>query len=407
MKVPPQSFFNFCAQHVPLLRALVELNGEVSEADTRRLIRTTASEETELPETTWRRLRELQILVPIEPGSDFYLLAEPIGRLLAYLFDEAQATTPEIVRGYIQSLEASGKQLSRAIDGDDLTVVRLAVDEIYETLRRVLANLDETHRSILTEIGRYKTERQSISVREKFRRIVHWMERYVEPMVEIVRADGPLRATFDETEGLLHRARENGLFNDLPELERNTRYLRLVSRHALRVFQQCRRELQPLYESLRRSSFIAEGAAIALTRLQRDGLGAWPELCVIHASAMRLQDAPGDGAIERALRNVVEHPLEPAPVLKLYQEETTPAAYLRRVWLESLPDEVSDGLPLPDLLDWIVRRFPQKDTSDALAGFTRLVFDARFSAKFTAGEPRAYQTGDGELEAHPVELTSA
>ena len=294
-----------------MLRGLAETNGEISEADARRLIRTTGNPSDELPETTWRRLRELQILVPIEAGSDFYFLAPPVNRLLAYLFDEAQATTPEIIRGYIQSLESLGKQLSRAIDGDDITVVRLALEEIQQTLRRIQADLDETHRSILTEVARYKTERQTISVRDKFRRIVHWMDRYVDPMVEIVREDGPLRATFDEIEQLLHRAREHGLFNDLPALDRNTRHLRLVSRHALRVFQQCRRELQPLYETLRRSSFIAEGAALALERLQREGLDGWIKNHVIASCSVRLQDVPGDGAIERALRNVVEHPPEP------------------------------------------------------------------------------------------------
>ena len=407
MKVPPQSFFTFCANHVPLLRTLADTGGEISEADVRRLIRTTGSADDEMPETTWRRLRELQILVPTETGSDFYFLAEPLNRLLAYLFDEAQATTPEIIHGYIQSLEALGKQLSRAIDGDDLTVVRMALDEIQQTLRRIQADLDETHRSILTEVARYKTERQSVSVRDKFRRIVHWMERYVDPMVEIVRADGPLRATFDETERLLYRAREHGLFNDLPALERNTRHLRLVSRHALRVFQQCRRELQPLYESLRRSSFIAEGAAVALERLQREGMDGWAERHVIASCVLRLQDVPGDRAIERALRNVVEHPPEPAPILSLHSEEATPAAYLRRVWLESLPDEAGSGLPLPDLLGWLVSRYPQKDTADTLAGFTRLVFDGKFSARFTAAGPHIYETNDGELHAMPVELTSA
>lgn len=407
MKVPPQSFFTFCANHVPLLRALAEAGGEISEADARRLIRTTESPGNELPETTWRRLRELQILVPTEAGSDFYFLAEPVNRLLAYLFDEAQAATPEIIRGYIQSLEALGKQLSRAIDGDDMTVVRLALEEIQQTLRRIQSDLDETHRSILTEVARYKTERQSVSVRDKFRRIVHWMERYVDPMVDIVRADGPLRATFDETERLLHRAREHGLFNDLPALERNTRHLRLVSRHALRVFQQCRRELQPLYESLRRSSFIAEGAAVALERLQRDGLDGWAARHVIASCVLRLQDVPGDVAIEKAIRNVVEHPPEPAPRLALHTEEATPAAYLRRVWLESLPDEAARSLPLPDLLGWLVSRYPQKDTADTLAGFTRLVFDGNFSARFIAADSRPYETYDGELQAGPVELTSA
>ena len=275
MKLNALTFFNFCATHVPLLRELMLHSGEISEADARRLIRSNSASNEQLPATTWRRLTELQILVPTEPSSDFYFLADAVARLLAYLFDEAKAATPEIIGGYIQSLESMCRQFSRAIDGDDRTLVRLALEELQQTLRRIHSDLEETHHSILIEIGRYKTERLGFSIREKFRRIAHWMERYVDPMVEIVRPDGPLRASFDECERLLHRARENGLFNDIPALERNLRHLRLVQRHALRVFQQCRRELQPLYESLRRASFIAEGAAIALEKLRRDGADGW------------------------------------------------------------------------------------------------------------------------------------
>jgi hypothetical protein len=404
MKVNPLTFFNFCATHVPLLREIMLHAGETSEADARRLIRSSSTSGDELPETTWRRLTELQILVPSEPGSDFYFLADAVARLLAYLFDEAKAATPEIILGYIQSLETLGKQLSRAIDGDDLTVVRLALEELQQTLRRIHADLEETHHSILVEIGRYKTERQSVSVRDKFRRIVHWMERYVDPMVDIVRPDGPLRASFDESERLLHRAREHGLFNDLPALERNLRHLRLVQRHALRVFQQCRRELQPLYESLRRASFIAEGAAIALERLQREGVDGWSAAHTIPALSLRWQHVPSDAAIERALRAVIEHPPEPAPVLELHTEETAPVAYLRHLWLEGLAAELRPILPVPDLLDWIVRNHPQRDIADTLAGFTRLVFDPEFSARFTDGTPVAYGTPDGQLQASPVEL---
>ena len=89
MKVNAQAFFNFCSGHVPLLRQMTLRTGEISEADALLLIRDHALMQDELPETTWRRLRELQILVPSEPGGSVYLLAEPVSRLLAYLFDEA------------------------------------------------------------------------------------------------------------------------------------------------------------------------------------------------------------------------------------------------------------------------------------------------------------------------------
>jgi hypothetical protein len=56
MKVNPQSFFNFCANHAPLLRGLAERGGEISEAEAMRLIRSNPSAGEELPETAWRRL---------------------------------------------------------------------------------------------------------------------------------------------------------------------------------------------------------------------------------------------------------------------------------------------------------------------------------------------------------------
>lgn len=405
MRIPPQSFFRFCEVHVPLLRRLASAGGEVSEADVRRMIRDTQGEDAELPETTWRRLGELHILVPTEPGSDLHFLAEPVRRLVDYLFDAAQAATPEIVRGYIQSMEASGRQLARAIEQDELTLLRLAIDDIQKVLIRVQADLDETHRCILNEVSRYKTERRTVSVRDKFRRIVHWMERYVEPMTDIVRPDGPLRSVFDETGRLLIRARDHGLYTDLPTLERSLRLLRVVQRHALRVFQQCRRELQPLYESLRRSSFLAEGAAKALEALQRDGAGGWAEAHAVRAFQQRWQHVPSDAAITRALRNVAETTVEPPPVLGLGEPEAPPADYLRRVWLEALPGEAGASVPIDDLLGWIVRRNPGCTTADALAGFTRLVFDASFVAGFDGGEPRVHETADGSLESCPVQLS--
>jgi hypothetical protein len=404
MKISPQTFFNFCADHVPLLRVLKEQEAEVSEADVRRLIRSTASDE--LPETTWRRLGELQILVPVEPGSDFYFMAEQVSRLLSYLFDEANAASPEIIGGYINSVDALDKQLSRAIDSEDLLGARLALEELQQTLRRIQSDLDETHRCILTEVSRYKIERR-VSVRDKFRRIVYWMERYVDPIVEMVRVDGPLRATFDEAERLLQRAREHGLFNDLPGLERNFRQLRTIQRYSLRVFQQCRREIQPLYDSLRRASFIAEGAAVALERVQREGVAVCADVLVIPVFTLRWQHVPSDLAIERAVCNVTEYRPEPPPRLDLDSEERIPESYLRRVWLEQLSGAVFPELPVADLLQWLTEHFPEKNTEVTLAGFTRLIFASDMVADFTENPLRRYETADGLLEGRPVTLSRA
>src|SRR5438093_8198738 len=144
MKINPQSFFNFCANHSPLLRALAERSGEISEADARRLIRANPSTVEELPETAWRRLRELQILLPTEPGSEILFLADPVARLLAYLFNEASPATPEMIRGCVLSLETTGKRLARALEEEDVQQVKLAFEDISQPLRRIHADLIET-----------------------------------------------------------------------------------------------------------------------------------------------------------------------------------------------------------------------------------------------------------------------
>jgi hypothetical protein len=132
-----------------------------------------------------------------------------------------------------------------------------------------------------------KTERETISVRDKFRRIVLWMDRYVDPMVEIVNEDGPLRATFDEIRAVAASRPRTRIVQRPARAGAQHQASPAWSRHALRVFQQCRRELQPLYETLRRSSFIAEGGALALERLQREGLDGWIENHVIASCSIR------------------------------------------------------------------------------------------------------------------------
>jgi len=407
MKVNAQTFFNFCSGHVPLLRQLAERTGELSEAEIAGLIREHTLSQEELPETTWRRLCELQILVPTEPGSGYYLLAEPVARLLTYLFDEANPTTPEIVRGYIASLETLGGQLLRAVETDNVTFVGLAFHEINNTLRKIHADLEETQRAVQNEVAAFKANRERVAVRDRYRQIVYWMERFVEPMVDIVRPDAAMAAAFEETERLLRLAREQSLFNDHPALERNLRYLRLVRQHALRVFQECRKEFQPLYESLRRSSFIATGAAIALERLQREGIGNWGTQPVIGTCALRMQHVPGDAAISLALRRVIEHPPELAPVISFDETPEVPSGLVSQIWLNALPGEAIAALPLDDLLEWLAERYPDKSTGEILSGFSRLIFLETIQARFSEKPERDYSTADGTLHGHPLQIELA
>src|SRR5437762_11841542 len=97
MRINPQSFFNFCANHAPLLSTLAARGGAFSEAEAMRLTPANPGIGEELPETAWRRLRELQILIPTEPGSEVAFIAEPGARLRNYMFNQANPATPETI----------------------------------------------------------------------------------------------------------------------------------------------------------------------------------------------------------------------------------------------------------------------------------------------------------------------
>ena len=92
-------------------------------------------------------------------------MADPVARLLTYLFNEANPATPEMIRGYVLSLETTGKRLTRALDEENVQQVKLAFEEVGLALRRIHADLNETQHAILAEVARYKTERSRVTVR--------------------------------------------------------------------------------------------------------------------------------------------------------------------------------------------------------------------------------------------------
>jgi len=58
------------------------------------------------------------------------------------------------------------------------------------------------------------------------------------------------------------------------------------------------------------------------------------------------------------------------------------------------------------LMGWLLEKYPDRDTSEVLAGFTALVFHRDFQATFTDGTRHTYDTADGEIKASPLTLVS-
>ena len=405
MRIAAAEFFRFCSRHTALLRDLTEHSGgELSETQLVEAVRRNAHESEEQEDTVLKRLKDLRVVEPLEQEQGFYVVAGPLVQLIRYLLYEATPTTPETIRGYVNSLEDLCKILNGAISAEDVTRVELAVEDINRTLRRIYDDIAATHEAILNAVGEFKTGRRCVSVRQKFHRIVYWMEVFVIPMIEIIRVDGVMEAALAEVERILRLASDRTVFNDLGAVERNLRFIRLVRRHALRVFEECRKEIHPLYQALARSNNIAAGAALALDRLRRDGLQNWGIESIISVFFWRQQYAVSDSAIRIVLERAIVQQPEAPPIVNFKEVEQEPAAMRSRRWLDSLPEQISAELPLEDLIDWLTQTHPGLATSELLTAMSMLIFHERFQAQFTGGDVREYETIEHIIRAHPIRI---
>ena len=409
MIVPPKDFFQFCAKHVTLLRELEQrANGtDLSEAEIANLVKTHTLEDDEQPAFTTKRLKDLRILVSADQSQQYFLMAEPVRGILRYLLEEAKPASSETVQGYIKELQKLAQKLRTSVTTENPTLAELALADITQTLRRLHEDVSATHVSVLGEVTRYKVDKRPTSVLEKYQRIVWWMQQYIAPMLDVIRVNGPMQATFTEVEEVLEGAIKNSLVISIGAAERNLRLIRLARRHALNVFDQSGKEIAPLYQSLARSSNLATGAAWALDRLRQESLENWVQQAVVCVFMLRQQAAFSDKAITRAIERVLNNPPAPAPTIELSKGKEKSTALEHTRWIETLPDEIASELPINDLLGWLTARYPQSDTERLLAGFSLLFFHEKFRARFTDEVVTAYETPRHQIRSHPVRLETA
>lgn len=409
MIVPPKEFFQFCAKHVGLLRELEQRASgtDLSEAEIANIVQNCALESDEQPAFVNKQLKGLRILVSADQSEGYFLMAEPVRAILRYLLEEAKPASSETVQSYINALQTLAQKLRDALSAENPTLAELALADTTHTLRRLHDDVSATHVSVLAEVARYKTDKRPASVLEKYQRIVWWMQQYIAPMLDVIRVNGPMQATFAEVEQVLEKATTNALLISVDVAERNLRLVRVTRRHALNVFEQSGKEISPLYQTLARSSNLATGAAWALDRLRLGTIEEWMQQAVVGVFGLRQQDAFSDKAIHGAVERVLNNPPAPPPTVNLEHSSNKPAAMQHRRWLDSLPDEIAKELPVTDMLGWLTARYPESETEQLLAGFSTLFFHERFRAKFTGEATHDYETPHHLIRAHPVRLEAS
>jgi hypothetical protein len=392
---------------VSLLRELeLRASGtDLSGAEINHIVKVHASDAEEQPTFIAERLKELRILIASDQSAQYFLMAEPVRAILRYLLEEAKPVSSDIVQTYVNKLQKLARKLRDAMTTENSTLAELALTDITQLLRNLHDALSATHVSVLAEVARFKTDKRPSSIREKYQRIIWWMQQYIAPMIDIIRIDAAMQATFTELESILEAATTDALLVSIDAAERNLRLVRLTRRHALNVFDQSEKEISPLYRSLARSSNLAGGAAWALDLLRLGPYEQWAQTTVVGVFSLRKQEAFSDRAISSAVERILHNPPAPPPTINLERGSRKPAALEYRRWLNALPDQAIEALPIDDLLAWLTVQYPELGTAHILKGFSTLFLDRRFHAYFSADRPiRTYETNQHFVRAHPVQL---
>ena len=128
---------------------------------------------------------------------------------------------------------------------------------------------------------------------------------------------GLLVSVLDETDLALRAAREQGVYVEMGMIARNERQIRALRRRSIHTLNESRRELQPLYDVLRRASAIAHGATLALGRLRQMKQDDWVVNYMVQADRAGIECPPTDAVLRHVINEVVNHPPTPPPVLSM------------------------------------------------------------------------------------------
>ncbi|MDE3735105.1 MULTISPECIES: Mks condensin complex protein MksB [Pseudomonas] len=403
--IDPKRVLRALAEHWTLLEPLCER----FDAGTLSLVELRVQLAGQLPEGTptdvtalldlWVRL---DILVPVAKSPNRFELNAQIHDFLAYLRREHRLGLCLEIEAYLRHLERLAGYIQEAFeirDGNDLARQLRLLDM---RVRDVLKKLDNDEQALVAVADRAKTSDRQIPLRQRYAEVLATWDEYVEPMIQLVAADGAFEQGVRRVEQVLLRLlgeqqRLGQLVDDDLVLRTHARILEMQTSAQL-TLRKARELLLPLREEARRHNAVTRGAALALSVIRKKGLDAVPQ------AAMPLFTRPqttflGSGSqVEAYVYALARFQPKPAHFPKSGGTRKATAPRSPKTAREML-DRCEQALPLPDLMVWLLEQEPDGATDELLYWFSRLSRDSRFARDRL--ERRDYLTAE-----HQVSLSS-
>ncbi len=403
--IEPKRVLRALAEHWALLEPLCERfdAGTLSLAELRlqlgaQLPQGTPTDVTALLDQ-WIRL---DILVPVAKSPNRFELNAQIHDFLAYLRREHRLGLCLEIEAYLRHLERLAGYIQEAFeirDGNDLARQLRLLDM---RVRDVLKKLDNDEQALVAVAERAKTSDRQIPLRQRYAEVLATWDEYVEPMIQLVAADGAFEQGVRRVEQVLlkllgEQQRLGQLVDDDLLLRTHARILEMQTTAQL-TLRKARELLLPLREEARRHNAVTRGAALALSVIRKKGLDAVPQAALPLFTRPQSTFLGSASQVEAYVYALARFEPKPAHFPKASSGRRGEAPRAPRTAREMI-DRCEQALPLPDLMAWLLEQEPEGATDELLYWFSRLSRESRFQRDRL--ERRDYLTAE-----HQVSLSS-
>jgi hypothetical protein len=229
-----------------------------------------------------------------------------------------------------------------------------------------------------------------------------WDE-YVEPMIQLVNADGAFEQGVRKVENVLLRLlteqqRLGQLVDDDMLLRTHARILEMQTSAQL-TLRHARELLLPLREEARRHNAVTRGAALALSAIRRKGIDAVPQAAMPMFTRPQSTFLGSASQVEAYVYALARFEPKPAKFPKAGGGKRKGDSPQAPRTVKEMLERCEDALPMPDLMVWLLEQEPNGATDELLYWFSRLSREKRFTRERL--ERRDYFT-----QEHQVSLRS-
>ena len=403
--IDPKRVLRALAEHWTLLEPLCERfdTGTLSLVELRLQLSTQLPEGTPTDVTAlldqWIRL---DILVQVAKSPNRFELHEQIHDFLAYLRREHRLGLCLEIEAYLRHLERLAGYIKDAFEVRDAPDLARQLRLLDMRVRDVLKKLANDEQALVAVAERAKTSDRQIPLRQRYAEVLATWDEYVEPMIQLVAADGAFEQGVYRVEHVLLRLlgeqqRLGQLVDDDLLLRTHARILEMQTTAQL-TLRRARELLLPLREEARRHNAVTRGAALALAAIRKKGLDAVPQASLPLFSRPQSTFLGTASQVEAYVYALARFEPKPAQFPKAHSSRKGEAPRAPRTAREMI-ERCEQALPLPDLMIWLLEQEPEGATDELLYWFSRLSRDSRFQRERL--ERRDYLTRE-----HQVSLSS-